>query len=177
MMRDSQPATLGSCFVRAATALLLLVLARCGMSTPASQLPTAHIRAQPTQLAPIVRVASVTAPTAPPAALPLDPVPSAAPAAASSIDQYRAWVEEARALYPYPESTDVMWQLMVCESSGQPELVADAYHGLFQYDAATWVGDWNPYRDQPILDPHAQIFATAKAWHDGNQGWWGCYGR
>jgi hypothetical protein len=68
-----------------------------------------------------------------------------------------------------------MWELMICESSGNPGVIAGSYHGLFQYDAATWAGEWNPYRDQPILDPRAQIFATAKAWHDGNQHWWGCY--
>jgi hypothetical protein len=83
-------------------------------------------------------------------------------------------MEEARALYPYAESIEAMWGLMICESSGNPEVVAGPYHGLFQYDSATWSGEWNPYRDSSILDPRAQIFATAKAWHDGHQGWWGC---
>ncbi|HEX9370793.1 MAG TPA: hypothetical protein VF897_07290 [Roseiflexaceae bacterium] len=91
------------------------------------------------------------------------------------LDQYRAWMEAARALHPYDESIDVMWQVMLCESSGDAGEVSESYYGLFQYDGDTWAGDWNPYRDQPILDPHAQIFATAKAWHDGNQHWWGCH--
>jgi hypothetical protein len=68
-----------------------------------------------------------------------------------------------------------MWNVMMCESSGNPEVVVDSYYGLFQYRPDTWGGDWNPYRDQSILDAHAQIFATAKAWQDGNQAWWGCY--
>jgi hypothetical protein len=83
---------------------------------------------------------------------------------------------EARTLHPYSESIEAMWALMICESTGNPGMVAGDYHGLFQYSSATWAGDWNPYRDRPILDPRAQIFATAKAWHDGYQHWWGCYG-
>jgi hypothetical protein len=84
-------------------------------------------------------------------------------------------MQEARAEHPYSEPIEVMWQVMLCESSGQPDQVADSYYGLFQYQQATWAGDWNPYRASPILDPRAQIFATAKAWQDGNQHWWGCY--
>lgn len=107
------------------------------------------------------------APTPPPAAPPLEPTAAAAAA-------YRAWMEEARALHPYAESVETMWAVMICESSGDATAVAGGYHGLFQYSAETWGGSWNPYRDQPILDPRAQIFATAKAWQDGNQSWWGC---
>jgi hypothetical protein len=83
---------------------------------------------------------------------------------------------EARALHPYPEPIETMWAVMICESTGNPGLVAGDYQGLFQYSSATWAGDWNLYRGQPILDPRAQIFATAQAWHDGHQRWWGCYG-
>ena len=82
---------------------------------------------------------------------------------------------EARAVHPYAESVEVMWEVMLCESSGQANQVTGGYYGLFQYAADTWSGDWNPYRASPILDPQAQIFATAKAWHDGNQHWWSCY--
>lgn len=84
-------------------------------------------------------------------------------------------MEEARAKHPYGESIEQMWEVMLCESSGDSETIADTYYGLFQYHPDTWGGEWNPYRDQPILDPQAQIFATAKAWQDGNQSWWGCY--
>jgi hypothetical protein len=85
-------------------------------------------------------------------------------------------MEEARALHPYGEPVEQMWSVMICESSGDASVVAAGlYHGLFQYSAETWAGAWNPYRDQPILDPRAQIFATAKAWQDGHQSWWGCY--
>jgi hypothetical protein len=84
-------------------------------------------------------------------------------------------MDEARLRHPYGESVEQMWDVMICESSGDPSVVAGAHHGLFQYSLETWSGDWNPYRDSPILDPQAQIFATAKAWHDGYQSWWGCY--
>jgi hypothetical protein len=70
-----------------------------------------------------------------------------------------------------------MYQLLLCESSGTP--AADSpdglYHGLFQYSAETWGGDWNPYRDQSIYDAQAQIWATARAWNLGMQQQWGCY--
>jgi hypothetical protein len=101
------------------------------------------------------------------------PAPTATPA--DALTQYRHWMDEARTLHPYPEDIEQMWAVMICESKGDPSLVAWPYHGLFQYQPETWGGDWNPYRDQPILDPHAQIFATAKAWQDGYQSWWGCY--
>jgi hypothetical protein len=151
-----------------------LFLAACGAVAQEAQLPTAHIRLAPTLGRVVVRFpARAASPTIAPAQAPAQTTPIVS----STLDQYRVWMEEARGLHPYPDSVDAMWQVMICESSGEAAQVADAYAGLFQYDGATWAGDWNPYRDQPILDPHAQIFATAKAWHDGNQGWWGCYGR
>lgn len=94
---------------------------------------------------------------------------------ALTLDQYRIWIEEARTLYPYPEPVDFMWAVMICELEGKADAVGENYYGLFQYAPETWAGDWNPYHDYPILDPHAQILATAKAWHDGYQVWWsGC---
>ncbi len=95
----------------------------------------------------------------------------------SNSPDYRAWIEQARVQYPYAESADKMWQVMQCESSGNPNIgdPAGQHFGLFQYNTTTWAGDWNPYRDHSIFDAQAQIFATAKAWHDGNQAWWGCY--
>jgi hypothetical protein len=70
-----------------------------------------------------------------------------------------------------------MYAVLLCESGGDPAIVSpDGFnHGLFQYSAATWAGDWNPYRDQPITDARAQIFATACAWSRGMQAQWGCY--
>jgi hypothetical protein len=88
--------------------------------------------------------------------------------------QYRAWMEQARAKHPYRESVSRMWKVMMCESRGKVH-VKGRYHGLFQYKRSTWRGAWNPYRHRPILDPRAQIFATAKAWREGHQDWWGCY--
>ena len=158
---------------------LLGALVACGQS-PAERaaLPTASVNLVPA--APIVaaRVQSVAASPAPalPTALPpapATPAPEAPPA--SDFEQYRRWMDAARAQYPYAEPAERMWDLMICESSGRPDVVAGENYGLFQYNAATWAGDWNPYRDQSIFDARAQIFATAKAWHDGSQGWWGCY--
>lgn len=153
--------------------LLLVTLPACGNTTATSALPTAHLlpRSAPT---------STIYPTSTPAPSPVPPTstPISRPTAisfATPLDQYRAWIEEARAIHPYSEPVDAMWATMLCESSGNPDAVGAGTYGLFQYTGATWAGDWNPYRDQPILDPRAQIFATAKAWSDGYQGWWSCY--
>lgn len=154
----------------------LLLACACGAQPNATSLPTADIQlSQPVAQPPRLAVRSIpSVPTSSTAtAAPLAPL--VAPAAMTALEQYRAWMVEARDLYPYPESIETMWQLMLCESSGDPNAAADVHQGLFQYDVATWSGEWNPYRDQPILDPRAQILATAKAWHDGNQIWWGCY--
>lgn len=93
----------------------------------------------------------------------------------STLDRYRAWMEEARSLYPYSEPIESMWAVMLCESEGNADAVGSHYYGLFQYLPETWSGEWNPYRVYSIFDPRAQIFATAKAWADGYQLWWyGC---
>lgn len=105
------------------------------------------------------------------------PIPTLPPSSMGGLEQYRAWMEEAHGVYPYAESIDVMWAVMMCESGGYPNLVgAGTYYGLFQYRLGTWGGAWNPYRDSSIFDPQAQIYATAKAWLEGRQGWWrGCW--
>ena len=96
----------------------------------------------------------------------------------AGLDQYRAWIGEARAKHPYPESTERMFAVMMCESGGQASVVnpAGPYTGLFQYAGGTWNGDWNTYRDDGITDARAQIFATALAWNLNMQSHWGCYG-
>ncbi len=96
-----------------------------------------------------------------------------------NLDQYRAWIREARERHPYPESEERMYAVMMCESGGDAVIVnpAGPYSGLFQYSPATWSGDWNTYRNEDILDPRAQIFATALAWSNGMQSQWGCYSR
>ncbi len=102
-----------------------------------------------------------------------------AAAASERLEQYRAWIAEARETYPYRDSVEKMWAVMVCESHGDPDVVNPngLYHGLFQYHKKTWRGSWNPYREESIYDAKAQIFATAKAWSEGYQRWWGCYKR
>jgi hypothetical protein len=138
-------------------------------------LPTAYVVRARAAATPARPTSSAAAPATPaPAAAPISlPSPTLLPT--TPLEQYRAWMQEARATHPYSEPIEVMWQVMLCESSGQPDQISDSYYGLFQYQQTTWAGDWNPYRTSPILDPHAQIFATAKAWQDGNQHWWGCY--
>ncbi|MEM1150663.1 MAG: hypothetical protein AAGI03_08910, partial [Pseudomonadota bacterium] len=96
-----------------------------------------------------------------------------------SLDQYRAWISEARVAHPYPESEQRMYDVMMCESGGRADIVnpAGPYTGLFQYVDGTWNGDWNTYRDQGITSARAQIFATALAWNRNMQNHWGCYTR
>ena len=162
--------------------LTTLLLSACGGPIPPT-LPTAYIVRANTAAAiaphtPTIQLPATNPAVATPATLPtvtsaLDP-PLESPLE-PPLDQYRAWMQEARATHPYSEPIEVMWQVMLCESSGQADQVADSFYGLFQYQQDTWAGEWNPYRANPILDPRAQIFATAKAWQDGNQHWWGCY--
>jgi hypothetical protein len=124
-----------------------------------------------------------TEPEPPPSTLPAAPDTPAplpisdAPAPVTPLDTYRQWIHEAREQYPYADSEERMMAVLLCESSGDPAIVSPdgANHGLFQYNAATWAGDWNPYRDQSLYDAHAQIFATACAWSLGMQTQWGCY--
>lgn len=156
--------------------LLLVVLIACGA-------PEQVTTPQPT-LGPILetnqRSTSVTELQTPTVALlttvtPTHVVGNSTSEASISDDpeNYRALMEEARRKHPYPESVDVMWQVMMCESSGNPTIAGPGgLMGLFQYTPETWTGSWNPYRDQPISDARAQIFATAKAWSDGYQHWW-----
>jgi hypothetical protein len=153
--------------------LIILLLSSCG-NTLTPTLPTAHIIRARTAATPAPHTPTRAPPTITPPALPTA-TPALDPLLTPPLDQYRAWMQEARAAHPYSEPIERMWQVMLCESSGQADQVAEIYYGLFQYQQATWAGDWNPYRAESMLDARAQIFATAKAWQDGNQHWWGCY--
>lgn|GEM_PF-1114515 len=95
----------------------------------------------------------------------------------STLAQYRQWMEEARQMYPYKQTVDKMWSVMMCESGGNARASGGGgrWLGLFQYAPATWGGSWNPYRSNSIWDPRSQIFATAKAWSIGMQSHWSCY--
>jgi len=86
-------------------------------------------------------------------------------------------MREAKKVYPYPQTLDKMYRVMMCESSGNPRASGGrgAWLGLFQYAPTTWRGSWNPYRNSSIYDARAQIFATAKAWSIGMQSHWSCY--
>ena len=102
---------------------------------------------------------------------------SATAASQSTLQQYRAWMADAKAHYPYPQSLDKMYRVMMCESSGNARASGGggAWLGLFQYAPRTWHGTWNPYRTSSIWDAKAQIYATAKAWSIGMQRHWSCY--
>ncbi len=151
--------------------LVIFMLTACGAKPSAPAAPNATEIQAPAAISSTIGSTASIPTIAPPATA----APPTATPPASPTDQYRAWMDEARIRHPYSESVEQMWEVMLCESSGNPDLVAGSYHGLFQYAQETWEADWNPYRDRPILDPQAQIFATAKAWHDGYQSWWGCY--
>ena len=113
--------------------------------------------------------------TAPAAAAPGQYAPIAS--RESTLQQYKEWIKEARATYPYRDSADKMYRVMMCESVGDPRAVGGRgrWHGLFQYVPSTWRQSWNPYRQSDIYDARAQIFATAKAWSIGMQNHWTCY--
>lgn len=98
-------------------------------------------------------------------------------ASLSTISQYKLWMAEARAMYPYPQSLDKMYRVMMCESSGNQYASGGGglWLGLYQYAPTTWRGRWNPYRYNSIYDAKSQIFATAKAWSIGMQSAWSCY--
>jgi hypothetical protein len=84
---------------------------------------------------------------------------------------------DAKAHYPYPQSIDKMWRVMMCESGGNSRASGGGgrWLGLFQYAPGTWKGSWNPYRNFSIWDAKSQIYATAKAWSIGMQSHWSCY--
>ncbi|MFD3165520.1 hypothetical protein [Herpetosiphon sp. NSE202] len=154
--------------------ILLLGLVACGQPNQvATTQPTLGLILSNPSPAPMVSTAS---PSVVNGATSATHVVGATPSIAADDwqSQYRAWINEARQTHPYSESSELMWNVMICESSGNPTIQGPGeLIGLFQYQPSTWGGTWNPYRDQPITDPRAQIFATAKAWHDGNQQWWG----
>lgn len=104
--------------------------------------------------------------------------PSTAEAAGrATLAQYRAWMADAKRLYPYPQTLDKMYRVMLCESSGNAYASGwrARYLGLYQYAPSTWHGRWNPYRNNSIWDARSQIYATAKAWSIGMQSAWSCY--
>ena len=153
---------------------------------PAGPAPTATVPAsRRNDNVPQAREASHSNPTATrtpspppaPAAPPTATAVSAPSSPTSTKAQYRLWMEEARAQYPYRDSIDKMWSVMMCESGGNPNASGGggAWLGLFQYAPSTWRGSWNPYRSASIWDAKSQIFATAIAWSNGRQGWWTCY--
>lgn len=143
------------------------------VSAPAEPAPTKAAIAEPTPRK------TATPQPKPPAAEKVVSEPQAGTRSGtvSTLEQYRLWMEEARALHPYKQTIDKMWSVMMCESGGNPRASGGggAWLGLFQYAPGTWGGGWNPYRGSSIWDARSQIFATAKAWSVGMQSHWSCY--
>jgi hypothetical protein len=94
-----------------------------------------------------------------------------------SLSTLKSWIGDARLLFPYPQSADKMYRVMLCESSGNTYASGGggAWLGLFQYAPRTWHASWNPYRNNSIWDAKSQVYATAKAWSIGMQSHWSCY--
>src|SRR5688500_5569906 len=85
----------------------------CG-SSPTITLPTAHIvragrAATPTPPTPSPRPTATLRPETTSAPLP-SATPALDPSLGPPLDQYHAWMQEARALHPYSEPLDIMWQ-------------------------------------------------------------------
>lgn len=124
------------------------------------------------------------APEPPPIKPPEPQPPAPRPPRAGGVDeatlqQYRAWIAEARQLHPYPESEDRMFRMMMCESKGNAGIESPGGRnvGLFQFSLPTWNAGWNAaYRDSSRKDPRSSIFAVALAWSLGMQSHWPhCY--
>lgn len=180
----SQGRTMGSC--EGGTRKVVAYFGESAKA-PAAEAPAAPATPEPVVSPPPVpdqRPAAETAATEPqptPASARV-PAPNASRRGAvdeATLLRYREWIAEARARHPYTDSEERMLQVMLCESKGNAAIVnpAGPYSGLFQYAPGTWKAAWNAYRDEHILDAKAQIFATALAWEQRKQGWWGCYKR
>jgi hypothetical protein len=180
-----RPELAGGLSLAAAWAIVLLSLVACSRpATPTAFVgaPTANVEApidtvgaSPPVIAAATGAAEALSGAPPAATVTAGPLPTRSPLL-TRLDQYRAWMEQARATHPYTETIEIMWAVMLCESEGNAQAVGfGRYYGLFQYTPETWSGEWNPYRAYSIYDARAQIFATAKAWSEGYQlWWWGC---
>jgi uncharacterized protein YgiM (DUF1202 family) len=164
---------------------MAMYLVHAPSSAPAAAEPAAKKpQAEPTASKPPATATAIPTATATATAKPTEK-PKATPTATaatrssttSTMGQYRQWMEEARIMFPYRQSIDKMWSVMMCESGGNARASGGggAWLGLFQYAPGTWGGRWNPYRGESIWDAKAQIFATAKAWSIGMQSHWSCY--
>jgi outer membrane protein OmpA-like peptidoglycan-associated protein len=158
--------------------------AQVPVEKPAPAVKPAPVKPAAPKPAPVPAPKPAQPATPAPAAPATSPAPAApaAPNRNTGIDdetlaQYHVWIAQARAKHPYTDSEQRMFDVMMCESGGNAEIVNQAgpYSGLFQYSTGTWKGTWNDYRTQNIYDAKAQIFATAQAWQKGMQRQWGCY--
>lgn len=142
--------------------------ASAAASAPAAPSPPPAVAAAPAAPASAASVAKAPTTSAKPARAAVDP---------ETLARYRGWIDEARIKHPYPDTADRMVAVMLCESKGNAAIVnkAGPYSGLFQYGTPLWKGNWNLYRSEDVLDPKAQIFATALAWSKKMQRSWGCY--
>ncbi len=93
-------------------------------------------------------------------------------------DSSGLWDIIVAAAAKYGVDPNRMYQVMICESGGNPNRVSynGMYHGLFQYLPSTWHGASAAagWAGANIYDPTAQIYVTA--WKVSVSGWsgWGC---
>ena len=151
------------CKVAPVFLLITLLLSSCGAPlTPT--LPTAYVVRAGTAATPAPPTPTIPPlATKPPEITPTS-LPSATPVLDTPLDQYRAWMQEARAAHPYSEPIEVMWQVMLCESAGQADQVADSYYGLSQYQQGR--------RLEPLSrQPNSRPACTDLRYRKGLAGW------
>src|SRR5438132_2483332 len=75
-------------------------------------------------------------------------------ASANTLTQYITWMQDAKRLYPYPQTLDKMYRVMMCESTGNARASGGGglWLGLIHYAPTTWRASWNPYRTSSIWD-------------------------
>lgn len=94
------------------------------------------------------------------------------------VKPYKAgdlWPHIVAASEKYGISATRMYNVMICESGGNPNSVGYNVYGLFQYNLLTWAGASAAagYGGASIFDPIAQIYVTAyKVARDGSWSAW-----
>ncbi|MCL4386814.1 MAG: G5 domain-containing protein [Patescibacteria group bacterium] len=81
------------------------------------------------------------------------------------------WPIIVRASETYGISALRLYEMMLCESGGNPYSTGNGVYGLFQYNPDTWSGASAAagYAGASIYNPTAQIYVTA--WKAATQGW------
>jgi hypothetical protein len=81
---------------------------------------------EPAEVVPEEETPPPSEPEAPAVETPDPTPPEAELEGDAALAQYRVWISEARALHPYPDSETRMFDVMMCESGGNPSIVNPA---------------------------------------------------